>query len=185
MTEEHFELATKIIYKMIHRKFRWILEGNPDLRHDLYQEAMLSVLEAYPNYNSDKAQFSTYIYPIVFRSMLKFSCDWKGREGKSNKLRYKPRRDDLSIQALTDNMFHDDIDESKNIFLYTEDTEFASCELMDVIENTLQPIECYIFLKVTLEGVKQRELAKELKMTPPAINYHYKQSKIKLKKALS
>ena len=185
MTDEHFEMATKIIYKMIHRKFKWLLEGNPDLKHDLYQEAMLSVLEAYPNYNADKAQFSTYIYPIVFRSMLKFSCDWRGREGKSNKLRYKPRPDDLSIQALTDTMFHDDRDESKNMFLFSEDDEFNHCELINLIHQTLSPIEEYIFLKVAWDGVKQRELAKELKMTPPAVNYHYKQSKNKLKKALS
>ena len=183
-TQDEIDSITPMIYSMIKRKFYWFTSKHKDLKKDLVQVAYLSFFRAYPLFDESKAKLSTYMYRVMFRDMLKFACDWCGYEG--GKRNFSARQSDLSLQALTDSMYHGDEvhDEGKNSFLAVEEGLYLTFELSSVLHQVLTNREYMIISSMYFYGLKQTEIAKALKITPQAVSFQHMNAINKLKIAL-
>lgn len=182
---EVIESLTPMIHNMIRRKFNWVISKNPDLRQDLVQVAYLSILRALPTFDETKAKLSTYMYRVIFRDMLKFSCDWFGYDG--SKRNYKARQPNFSIQALTDSMYGKDeegADECKNSFLKTDEPNYLSFELSVILHQTLTDYEYMVISCFYFYGMSQGEIAEKLKVSKQAISFQHMNAIKKLRKVL-
>ena len=184
-TQEEIDSITPMIYNMIRRKFYWFTSKHYDLKKDLVQVAFLSFFRAYPLYDESKAKLSTYMYRVMFRDMLKFACDWCGYDG--GKRNFNARQPDLSLQALTDSMYGGDEvhDEGKNSFLAIEEENYLSFELSTILHQVLTEREYMVISSMYFYGLKQKEIAKALKITPQAVSFQHMNAINKLKLVLN
>ena len=184
-TQQEIDSITPMIYNMIRRKFYWFTSKHYDLKKDLVQVAYLAFFRAYPLYDETKSKLSTYMYRVMFRDMLKFACDWSGYEG--GKRNFNARQPDLSIQALTDSMYGDEEsrDEGKNSFLSVEEEHYLSFELSCILHQVLTDREYMVISSMYFYGLKQKEIAKALKITPQAVSFQHMSAINKLKLVLN
>ena len=183
MTEEEIKNLTPMIHGIINKRYSWFVGKNKDLRHDLYATAVLRMIEAYPHYDSSKSQLTTYMYFIVNREMLKFICEWNGYDGGKNK--YKPRVKDVSIQALEQMEGNEGLAEGRNHYLYFDDKEFESFELLQVMREILNEKEFMVITSKYFYGIELKDLAPYLKITRAGVSRIHTRALEKLKNQLN
>lgn len=168
MMEEEIMSLTPMIHKIINRRYSWFVGKNPDLRHDLYATAVLRMIHARKYYDPTKSQLTTYMYFVVDRAMLNFICEWNGFEG--NKGKHRPRQKDVSIQALEEMEGNDGLAEGRNHYLYDEDKEFESTELLQTMKKILTEREYMVITSYYYYGLELKDLAPVLGMTKAGVS---------------
>ena len=180
MMEEEIMRLTPMIHKIINRRYSWFVGKNPDLRHDLYASAVLRMIHAMKHYDPSKSQLTTYMYFVVDRAMLTFICEWNGYEGGKGK--HRPRQKDVSIQALEEMEGNDGLQEGRNHYLYHEDKEFESTELLQTMKQILTEREYMVITSYYYYGLELKDLAPILGMTKAGVSKLHHRALEKIKK---
>lgn len=171
---------TPMIHRIINKRYSWFVGKNPDLRHDLYASAVLRMCQAMPHYDKTKAKLSTYMYFVIDREILKFICEWNGYDG--GKAKHRPRVKDVSIQALEEMEGNDGLAEGRNHYLYYDDIEFESMELLQTIKSILTEREYMVITSYYYYGMELKDLAPVLHLTKAGVSKLHKRALEKLRK---
>lgn len=182
MTEEEIMSLTPMIYSIIKKRYNWFVGKNPDLIHDMYSTAVVRMIDAMKHYDETKSKITTYMYFVTNRAMLQFICEWNGYEGGKSKC--KPRVKDVSIQALESMEGNDGLAEGRNHYLYWEDKEFESTELIQTMKAILTEREFMVITSHYYYGLDLKDLAPVLRMTKANVSKIHKQALEKLRKLL-
>lgn len=180
MYEEEIMSLTPLIHNIINKRYSWFVGKNPDLRHDLYASAVLRICQAMKHYDPSKAKLSTYMYFVIDRELLKFICEWNGYEGGKGK--HKPRVKDVSIQALEEMEGNEGLQEGRNHYLYHEDKEFESTELLQSIKKILTDREYMVITSYYFYGLELKDLAPVLGLTRAGVSQLHKRTLEKIRK---
>lgn len=180
MYEEEILSLTPMIHNIINKRYSWFVGKNPDLRHDLYASAVLRMCQAMKHYDPSKAKLSTYMYFVIDREILKFICEWNGYDGGKGK--HRPRVKDVSIQALEAMEGNEGLAEGRNHYLYYEDIEFESTELLHTLKSILTEREYLLITSYYYYGLELKDLAPVLKLTKAGVSKLHKRTLEKLRK---
>lgn len=173
---------TPMIHSIINKRYSWFVGKNPDLRHDMYSCAMLKMLQAMEHYDSSKSKLTTYMYFVIDRELLKFVCEWNGYDGGKSK--HRPRDKDVSIQALEMMEGNDGLAEGRNHYLYFEDNEFISFELLQLLRESLSEREYMLITSYYFYGLELKDLAPVFNMTKAGVSKMHTRALEKLRKIM-
>ena len=187
MTDQQLEIYRKIIGKIIYTRYRWFIQKYPDLKEDMVQTGLYTVLCCERTFIPDKGvKFETYIYRPIINALLIFVCDWLGYEGSKGKRR--PRWDNESIEGMFDEMVGYDMkggsnDTTRNKYLMDEDKNYNRVDMWEVFHQYTTPKE-YQILVLMSQGYNQREIADMWGFHHHTVNNYFLNAKRKIKRAL-
>ena len=182
MTDEEYLTYTKIIGSIIYRRYRWFVTKFPDLKGDMMQTGLYTILSCKRTFNPGKGvKFETYIYRPISNALLIFVCDWLGYEGSKGNRR--PRFENESLEGLFDAMVGYDMDggandSTRNKYLESIDENFDLVEINQILDELSSDAEREV-LRLVAQGYKQCEIARMWKCSNQNINQIVKSIKNK------
>lgn len=169
MSEQEINEYSRFIYGVA-KKF-----NNYSNKEDLYQAGFMGLLEAYKNYNSEKAKFTSYAYPYVLGEMCKLIREDKGIkisrdilklknkiEEAKNRLEQKYLREpsikELAIfLEIKEEDIIDALKVNTNIMSMDINMNQQETNLYDIISSANLDIETLVTLKDSLNSLNEEE----------------------------